>query len=164
MAKRIITLTEAEINRVISESVKRILSEHVSGLDPRTIASYAQKRREQADAESMSRREKLDAGDPTWNQHDPNPYRRKAEDARNTAIDTFNAQYGDDDFKMGTSGFGSYNISVKDPSSGNKETYLSHKGRLKSGNIPTPNRGYKVAQEMSNPNPEQHYTKSGGWD
>ena len=161
--KKIIRLTEADLHNIVKETVKRLIDEHVSGLDPRTIASYAQKRQEQADAESSERVDKWRAGDPTWDQHDPNPYRRKAEDARNTAIDTFNAQYGDDNFKMGTSGFGSYNISVKDPSSGDKETYLSHKGRFKSGNTPTPNRGYNVAQEMSNPNPEQHYTKKGGW-
>ena len=161
--KRTIRLTESDLHMVIAESVKSILNEYVSGLDPRTIASYAQKRQEQADAESRERIDKWRAGDQTWSQHDPNQYLKKAEDARNTAIDTFNAQYGDDDFKMGTAGFGSYNISVKDPSSGDKDTYISHKGRLKSGNIPTPNRGYSVAQEMSSPNPEQHYTKSGGW-
>lgn len=47
MAKNIIRLTESDLHRIVKESVNKILSEAINELDPRTYASYADKRRAQ---------------------------------------------------------------------------------------------------------------------
>lgn len=45
--KKLIRLTEFDLHRIVKESVNKILSEAINELDPRTYASYADKRRAQ---------------------------------------------------------------------------------------------------------------------
>ena len=45
--KQLIRLTESDLHRIVKESVNKILSEAINELDPRTYASYADKRRAQ---------------------------------------------------------------------------------------------------------------------
>ena len=47
MSKQVIKLTESDLHRIVKESVNKILSEAINELDPRTYASYADKRRAQ---------------------------------------------------------------------------------------------------------------------
>ena len=47
MNKKLIRLTESDLHRIVKESVNKILSEAINELDPRTYASYADKRRAQ---------------------------------------------------------------------------------------------------------------------
>ena len=44
MNKRLIRLTESDLHKIVKESVQKILSEAINELDPRTYASYADKR------------------------------------------------------------------------------------------------------------------------
>ena len=65
MNKKIIKLTESDLHKIVKESVNKILSEAINELDPRTYASYAQKRQQQADnATNMS--DKWKYGDKAW--------------------------------------------------------------------------------------------------
>jgi len=68
--KKIIRLTESDLHKIVKNSVKRILKEsQLNELDPRTYASYAQKRKAQG-------------------QYD------KARKGYDAAIDAFDDQYG----------------------------------------------------------------------
>ena len=64
-----IRLTESDLHRIVKESVNKVLSEVVSGLDPRTLASLADKRAAQGNYE-------------------------KAAKARQAAVDAWNKRYG----------------------------------------------------------------------
>jgi hypothetical protein len=73
MNNKLIRLTESDLHRIVKESVNRILSEAINELDPRTYASYAQKRQMQG-------------------QYD------KAQKGKIAAINAFNQQYGKDEY------------------------------------------------------------------
>ena len=77
--KKIIRLTENDLHKIVKEAVKRIVNEEDSGLDPRTLASYAEKRAQQG-------------------QHE------KAEQGRRAAMDTWNKKYGTEVDKKDSNG------------------------------------------------------------
>ena len=71
--KQVIKLTEGDLHRIIKESVERIINEaQLNELDPRTYASYAQKRAAQGN-------------------------QTKAEVGRQAAVNSFNKQFSYDD-------------------------------------------------------------------
>ena len=82
MNKKLIRLTENDLHRIVKESVNRILSEAINELDPRTYASYAQKRAAQGQDD-------------------------KAWQGQVAARNAFNKQYGTDNQYYGQDG--SYN-------------------------------------------------------
>jgi hypothetical protein len=66
MQKKIVRLTESDLHRIIKESVEQILSEaQLNELDPRTYASYAQKRAAQGNP--MKANAGADAARSAWN-------------------------------------------------------------------------------------------------
>jgi len=74
--RRTIKLRESELKRMIAESVKGMLNE----LDPRTYASYAQKRQQQANNSA--------------NPNDAARYQQKANQGVEAAQNAWNQQYG----------------------------------------------------------------------
>ena len=79
MDKKLIRLTEGDLHRIVKESVNRVLSESINELDPRTYASYAQKRAAQGQDD-------------------------KAMSGQLAARDAWNKQYGENDMQF--NGFG----------------------------------------------------------
>jgi len=69
MKNKLIRLTEADLHRIIKESVNKVLSEAVNELHPLTYASYADKRAQQHEFD-------------------------KAYQGKKAAIDSWNKQYG----------------------------------------------------------------------
>ena len=170
--KRTIRLTESDLHRVITESVKQCLTE----LDARTYASYAQKRQQQADNAA--------------NSADAYKYQRKANQGVQAAQNAWNDQYGYN-FDNGKNGYGyrqmgganqfthnagsNYGISSKhgDMKGTQNYAYNPKKGTEWHGNgrgesftqqhdyDPGDNGAYRVADEMENGTGT--YVKGKGW-
>lgn len=79
MNKKVIRLTESDLHNIVKESVNKILKEAVNELDPRTYASYADKRRAQGQDD-------------------------KAWQGTVAARDAYNKQYGTNDSHYGEDG------------------------------------------------------------
>lgn len=85
MNKKLIRLTESDLHRIVKESVNKVLSEAINELDPRTYASYADKRAKQANVEKYLGND--DKADSLY---------KKAHQGKQAAVKAFNNQYGYD--------------------------------------------------------------------
>jgi hypothetical protein len=176
MNKKLIRLTESDLHRIVKESVNKILNEALNELDPRTYASYADKRMAQADdaMDAWYNAPYID-GRKYYTGKDPNELYRKAEKGRNAAKDAWNAQYGvnkgnyspnQEYLSMGDAGFGSYNVTHYN--NGESSYYLPHEDSFYDNNARSTNVGkpsnpqaYRVAREMGQGN--GNYIKGKGW-
>lgn len=142
-----VRLSESQLHDVI----RRCINEALEEMDPRTYASVAKKRQKQADDALKQRREMYNNGDRNYSQIDYTQYQRKADTARQAAIDAWNREFGvnnDKEFRiMGVTGFGSMNVDYKDRTNGEKSYFNARRGKFERGHDMNP--GYSVAHQMS---------------
>ena len=145
--KNVIRLNEDSLHRLIEGCVREALNE----LDPRTYASYADKRASQGQE-------------------------GKAEEGRSHAKDAWNREYGlnaDAEWtpelerlKMDTSTFNNYNVDHKYPKSmgGGTEHYYPYRNKFsgeRKNELYSNPKAYNVAKQMSQGNGK--YVKGQGW-
>lgn len=123
--KKTIVLNESDLHRIISESVKRILNEmnekyivdeSLNELDPRTYASYAEKRAQQANgqrqlSQSQQRRNLS-----------PEQIQQQAQQGRQAGINKWNQDYG----WQGNTDYGEEFYKMTDGGYNGKPTYTTH--------------------------------------
>lgn len=83
MNKKLIRLTESDLHRIVKESVNKVLSEAINELDPRTYASYADKRAKQAANQEKG----------SWEQY---KLQNKANNGKVAARNAWNKKYSQD--------------------------------------------------------------------
>jgi len=160
--KKVIRLTESDLHRIVKNSVKRILREaQLNELDPRTYASYAQKRKAQG-------------------QYD------KAYEGNEKAREEWNKRYGSDTNWRGQGlNYGMYpgfatsahqqedndttTASMRQNRGGTRieswnlpnKADLEYRGKFNDKNQAMIDKGERVANQMSNGN--GRYVKGKGW-
>lgn len=143
--KQIIRLTESDLHRIVKESVNKILSEAINELDPRTYASYANKRAAQGNYGKAAKG--VDAARDAWNNkfsHDDNFAHGYSKE---NMIDTSDSPYTVHSQSMSRDALGnaiSNNVNQVNPQNDKR----------------TADR-YRVAQQMAQGNGK--YVKGKGW-
>ena len=135
--KKVVRLTESQLHNIIAESVNQILME----LDPRTYASYADKRQQQyldlrkgaTDSEKFANQRKNKAQRETL--------KNKIDAGRQAARDAWNRQYGHDLYQDVRGDEGEWNI-------------YQHKNKMYDGKWedgkynPYPTKGYAIRHDI----------------
>lgn len=173
MSKKLVRLTEGDLHRIIKESVETILKEaQLNELDPRTYASYAQKRAAQGD--QMKANAGVEAAQNKWNQMYGSEYDNGSHDWGYTKMggqnfsNNFGSNYGinhkSERPNWDGKGYKHTNMAYNPKTNqewvgdgkGNSKTYQSERERELGDNG-----AYRVAREMENGSGK--YIKGKGW-
>lgn len=163
MNNKLIRLTESDLHRIVEESVNRVLSEmQLNELDPRTYASYAQKRANQGYGGRAAHG--INAAVKAWNKeygsHNPNSYIRDKNGYEHEASETQRLYNSDDTNPYHTGKKITYEpwkeIESWEYDDNHNPKYKSYSSMAGLGNY-----GSKVARQMSDGSGT--YVKGKGW-